>query len=176
MDINNKNILVAYFSHKGMNYSNGSIIELKKGNTEIAAEIIAKFTNADLFEISTLKQYPFEYNACTTVAKDELRANSRPELANDIVITNYDVIFIGYPNWWGTMPMPVCTFLENHDFSGKTIIPFCTHEGSGMGSSESDIKKLATGVKNKKGLAIHGSSVSGSTSDIEKWLKVSDIL
>ena len=171
MNLRNKKVLVAFFSHKGQNYVSGKIIDLKKGNTAIMADIIAETAKADIFEIISVKEYPNEYNACTEEAKKELRSDSRPKLAGNIDLSSYDVIFLGYPNWWGTMPMPVWTFVEGHDFTGKTIIPFCTHEGSGMGKSESDLKNLASGADVKKGLAIHGSLITKARSDIENWIK-----
>lgn len=171
MNLKNKKILVAYFSHTGQNYFNGAIVDLSKGNTEVVAEMIADLTEADLYEVQSVKEYPFDYNKCTIVAQSELRANSRPELANDIDINNYDVVFIGYPNWWGTMPMPVWIFLESHNFKGKTILPFCTHEGSGMGNSETDLKKICKDVSIEKGLAIYGSKASNARSAVEKWLQ-----
>jgi flavodoxin len=106
------------------------------------------------------------------LAKQELRENARPELSGHVAnMTDYSVIYLGYPNWWGTMPMAVFTFLEEHDFSGKTIIPFCTHEGSGMGRSESDIRKLCSDARVLKGLPIIGGSVQGAQNDIANWLR-----
>ena len=99
--------LVVYFSHKGENYSKGKILNLEKGNTEVAAEIISTITSADIFEIVADKKYPIKYDDCIEIAKKELRENSRPKLKDDIDIKEYDTIFVGYPNWWGTMPMPV---------------------------------------------------------------------
>ncbi|CAL7909782.1 flavodoxin [Fusobacterium necrophorum] len=163
--------LVAYFSHKGENYSRGNIIQLEKGNTEKVAEIISHILGADIFEIITEEKYPSKYDKCIETAKKELREDSRPKLKQDIDIREYDTIFIGYPNWWGTMPMPVWTFLEGKDFNHKKILPFCTHEGSGMGRSESDIKKLANGAEVLKGLAIVGSDVNTSEKQIKKWLE-----
>lgn len=171
MDFKQKNVLVVYFSHKGENYSNGSIVELKKGNTAIASEMIASLTEADLFEIEAVTAYPFEYHECTEVAKAELNADARPTLVHDIDIQKYDVIFIGYPNWWSTMPMPVWTFLDQHDFTSKTVLPFCTHEGSGMGKSEADIKRLIN-ADIRKGLAIRGSNVVQSLPAIQSWIDV----
>ena len=171
MDGNTTNTLAAYFSHRGQNYSNGKIVDLRKGNTEVAAETIADLTGCELFELKTQKDYPFIYGECTDVAKQELRADSRLALAETIDISGYDTIILGYPNWWGTTPMAVCTFLESQSFAGKTILPFCTHEGSGMGNSERDIKKLCPGADVRTGLPIHGSSVSGARPAIEKWLK-----
>lgn len=168
---NKTNTLVAYFSHTGQNYSNGKIVDLKKGNTEVAAEMAAAFTGGELFEIRATKDYPFIYNECTDVAKQELRAGSRPALAETIDISGYDTIILGYPNWWGTMPMPVWTFLEGQSFDGKAILPFCTHEGSRMGNSERDLKKLCPDAKVRTGLPIQGSSVSNARPAIEKWLK-----
>ena len=163
--------LVVYFSHKGENYSKGRIVNLKKGNTEIAAEIISTITGADIFEIEADKKYPIKYDDCIEIAKKELRENSRPKLKDDIDIKEYDTIFVGYPNWWGTMPMPVWTFLEEKDFTNKKVLPFCTNEGSGLGKSESDIKKITSGAKVLKGLSINGSEVNNSEGKIRKWLE-----
>ena len=163
--------LVVYFSHKGENYSKGKIVNLKKGNTEIAAEMISSIIDADIFEIIADKKYPIKYDDCIEIAKKELRENSRSKLKDNIDIKEYDIIFVGYPNWWGTMPMPVWTFLEEKDFTNKKVLPFCTHEGSGLGKSESDIKKLTGGAEVLKGLAINGSEVSNSEKQIKKWLE-----
>ena len=163
--------LVAYFSHKGENYSKGKIVNLKKGNTEIAAEMISSIIDADIFEIIADKKYPIKYDDCIEIAKKELRENSKIKLKQDIDIKEYDTIFVGYPNWWGTMPMPVWTFLEEKDFTNKKVLPFCTHEGSGLGKSQSDIKKLTGGAEVLKGLAINGSEVNNSEKQIKKWLE-----
>ena len=163
--------LVAYFSHKGENYSKGKIVNLKKGNTEIAAEMISSIIDADIFEIIADKKYPIKYDDCIEIAKKELRENSKIKLKQDIDIKEYDTIFVGYPNWWGTMPMPVWSFLEGKDFTDKKILPFCTHEGSGLGKSESDIKKLTSGAEVLKGLSINGSEVNNSEGKIRKWLE-----
>ena len=160
-----------YFSHKGENYSKGRIVNLEKGKTEIAAEMISNILNADIFEIVAEKEYPFNYNECIEIAKKELRENSKIKLKQDIDIKDYDTIFVGYPNWWGTMPMPVWTFLEEKDFTNKKVLPFCTHEGSGLGKSESDIKKLIGDAEVLKGLAINGSEVNNSEKQIKKWLE-----
>ena len=122
--------LVAYFSRTGEQYGVGNIT---KGNTAILAEIIAEKTGGDLFEIKVVKDnYPNGYNPLVQFAKQEKQANARPEIEGRVEnIDDYDTIFIGYPNWWGDMPMPVHTFLESYNFSGKKIHHFCTHEGSG---------------------------------------------
>lgn len=167
----NSKILIAYFSRGGNNYFNGRITNLSIGNTEIVAQKIQKLTGGDLFEIKTVKQYPEDYYKTTEMAKEEKRKNARPELANKLEnISSYEMIFLGYPNWWGTMPMAVFTFLESYDFTGKTIAPFCTHEGSGLGSSEHDIKKLCPNANVLPGLAIRGSNVNQADKDIQNWL------
>lgn len=172
INLKEKKCLVAYFSRKGYNYVNGSIVNLLVGNTETAAKMIQEITGCDTFNIDTVNSYPVDYTETTEVAQQELRQNARPELTGHVEnMDSYDVIFLGYPNWWGTMPMAVYTFLEEYDFSGKTIMPFCTHEGSGMGHSESDIKKLCTNSNVQKGLSIKGSSVKTAKNDISRWIQ-----
>lgn len=169
----NKRILMAYYSRKGQNYTNGKVMHLPVGNTEVVANKIKDFVGGDLFEINTVKPYPLDYTETTNIAKDELRKNARPELTETVKnMADYDVIYLGYPNWWGTFPMAVFTFLESYDFSGKTIIPFCTHEGSGLGRSEQDIKKLCPNALVLSGLAILGSSVTSADTSIQLWLKM----
>ena len=164
--------LIAYFSRKGDNYVGGKIVNLPVGNTEVAAKKIAELTGGDLFAIKTAHGYAEDYTTCTEEAKAELQANARPELADAVPdLSAYDVIYLGYPNWWGTAPMGVFTFLESVDFSVKTIRPFCTHEGSGMGQSERDIKKACPTAKVEKGLALRGASVCRADKDIEIWLR-----
>lgn len=171
MNLNDKKVLVAYFSHTGENYYSGKIIDIEKGNTHILAEIIAETCGADMFEIRAVKEYSHSYTPCTEEAKEELRANARPELRENIDISAYDVIFLGFPNWWGTMPMPVWTFLESHDFSGKVVLPFCTHEGSRMGNSEKDLGRLIPGAVRKRGLPVQGSCVKDAKYDVVKWIE-----
>lgn len=169
-----RNILIVYYSRKGQNYCSGSIRDLEKGNTEIVAEMISNLTGGDLFEIETVKEYPADYYACTDEANQELKSDARPELkAYPDSIDGYDTIFVGYPNWWGTMPMAMFTFLENYDLSGKRILPFCTNEGSGMGSSERDLKKLCKGADIKRGLSVHGSEAASSGKKVEAWVRKS---
>jgi flavodoxin len=135
------------------------------------AKKIQELTGSDLFRIETVEIYPKDYTETTRVAKDELNGNARPELTGTVDdMAAYDVIYLGYPNWWGTMPMAVYTFLESYDFSGKTLIPFCTHEGSGLGHSERDIKKLCPKAKVLPGLAIRGGSVKSADDMIKSWL------
>jgi flavodoxin len=166
--------LIAYYSRKGNNYVGGGIVNLAIGNTEVAATMIRTLTGGDLFRIETARAYPEDYHETTEVAQQELRKNARPELSGHLDgVKDYEVIFLGYPNWWGTMPMAVFTFLEAYDFSGKTIIPFCTNEGSGMGQSERDIKRLCPKAKLLKGLSIRGESVRKAEGDIAAWLRSS---
>ncbi|NVO11792.1 MAG: flavodoxin [Bacteroidales bacterium] len=172
MKQSNKKYLIAYYSRKGNNYVGGNIVNLPIGNTEVIAKKIKGFIGGDLFEINTIKPYPADYTETTEVAKIELRTNARPELTNSIKnIADYDVIYLGYPNWWGTFTMAVFTFLESYNFSGKTIVPFCTHEGSGIGNSERDIKKLCPDAELLPGLAIRGSSVSKADNLVQDWIK-----
>ena len=158
-DMNNKKILVAYFSHTGENYGVGNITE---GNTHIIARMIGEQTGATLFEIVSQKNYPTSYNACVDVAKKEKSAKARPAIKSDIPVEDYDIIFLGYPNWWGDMPMPVYTFIESHDWTGKTVIPFCTHEGSGLSATEKYIANACTGATVLKGLAVRGTTAQTS--------------
>jgi flavodoxin len=168
----NSKSLIAYFSRNGNNYVGGSIVNLPVGNTEVIAKKMQKLTGSDLFHIETVKSYPDDYTETTEAAKDEKMKNARPELTGKVEgMDSYDVIFLGYPNWYGTVPMAVLTFLEAYDFSGKTIVPYCTHEGSGLGSSERDIKKACPGAKVLSGLAIRGGSVNVSDKDVSDWLK-----
>lgn len=165
-------ILIAYYSRKGQNYVNGSIKNLVKGNTEIVAEYIKKAVGGELFEIDTVKNYPIDYTECTEVAKVEIQQKARPELKNYLEnIDDYDKIFLGYPIWWSIPPMAVSTFLEKYDFSGKKIMPFATHEGSGLGGSISYLKKICPKAEIMSGLAIYGSKVKNSEAEIANWAK-----
>ena len=166
------NILVVYFSHTGENYSVGVI---EKGNTHIIADMIAEETGADMFEIQPVNSYPDTYDGCKDVAKQEQNENARPEFVGSVAnMEQYDTIFIGYPIWWGDLPMVVYTFLENYDFSGKTIIPFCTHEGSGLSGTNRSIENVCSGATVLDGLAIRGSVAQNqqdeAKSDVVKWL------
>ena len=164
--------LIAYFSRKGNNYVSGKIVNLPIGNTEIIAKFIQKNTGGDLFRIDTTKSYPEDYHETTNVAKKELNSNARPELTNSVPdMDSYNIVFLGYPNWWGTMPMAVYTFLESYDFSGKTIIPFCTHEGSGFGRSMEDIRKLCPKAEVENPIAFYGNSVSNANGKVEEWIR-----
>lgn len=164
--------LVAFYSRADENYFGGAKKYIQVGNTEKAAKMIAEITGADLFKIEQKEPYAVDYNTCIAQAKEDLQADKRPEILNQPEnIDQYDEIYLGYPNYWGTMPMAVYTFLESYDFGGKKIYPFCTHEGSGLSGTERDIRKCAKGAVVEKGIAIHGSGVDSARTAIEKWLK-----
>ena len=165
-------ILIAYYSRKGQNYWNGSIVDLAKGNTERVAEFVQRAVGGELFEIEPVREYSADYMTCTEEAKEELRQGARPALKRyPEGLDGVDTIFLGYPNWWGTMPMCVYTFLERFDLSGKKIVPFCTNEGSGMGSSERELKKLCKGAIVAQGLSIHGAEAAKSEAKVAAWAK-----
>lgn len=167
-----EHILTVYYSRKGQNYFPGGIRDIAKGNTQVVAEFIQKAVGGDLFEIDTVKPYSADYTSCTEEAKAELRSKARPELKEYLDdLDGYDTIFVGYPNWWGTMPMAMFSFLERYDLTGKKIAPFCTNEGSGMGSSERDLKRLCTGAVVERGLSVPGHQAAQSEAKVAKWAK-----
>lgn len=165
-------VLVTFFSRAGENYAVGYI---EKGNTHIVAEMIAEETGGTLFHIEPVTPYPEDYTECTQVAKKEKNENARPAVKGDIKVEDYDVIFIGYPNWWGDMPMAVYTFIEKHDWTGKTVVPFCTHEGSGLSGTERKLKNACQGATVLKGLAIRGNTAQNARTQakqiLTKWLE-----
>ncbi len=164
--------LIAFYSRADENYVSGTLKTLTVGNTEIAAGIIKELTGADIFKIEQAKPYSKGYNDCIEEAKVDQQKNARPELKSyPESVDAYDVIYLGFPNYWSTMPMAVFTFLEHFDFCDKIIKPFCTHEGSGMGSSITDIKKLCPNAIVENGLAIHGGNAYKSIKTIESWVK-----
>ena len=169
-----KRVLVAYFSRADENTGVGYI---EKGNTRILAEMAADITKGDLFEIKTLKSYPKECRPAAGVAKQEKENNERPEINGPLPdMSKYDVILLGYPIWWGDLPMGVYTFLEKENFAGKTIIPFCTHEGSGIGNTERFITEV-TKANVLPGMEMHGHKAQNSQTEakaeIEEWIKKS---
>lgn len=164
--------LILYYSHKGENYVNGSIKNLSKGNTETVAEFIQKAVGGDLFEVDTVKPYSENYHTCTEEAKNELNANARPELKKYLdSINDYDNIFVCGPCWWGTFPCAVFSQLERLDFTGKRVFSVMTHEGSGLGSCERDLKSICKGAVLGKGIAVHGAGAARSESSVSKWAK-----
>ena len=170
--MNTKKILVAFFSRTGENYAVGRI---EQGNTHIVAEMIASATGGTLFRIEPATPYPDDYRACTEIAQREKRSKARPALVGEIAAEEYDVIFLGYPNWWGDLPMCVYTFLEQHDWQGKVVIPFCTHEGSGLSDTENRLRTTCRGASVLNGLAVRGSVAQNEREKARKqvleWLK-----
>ncbi len=165
--------MVAFFSRTGENYGVGVI---EKGNTHINADMIAAEMDADIFEIARVTLYPEAYRDCTDEAQAEKAANARPELTATVDnFDDYDVIFLSYPDWWSDMPMPVYTFLESYDFSGKTVIPFCTHAGSGLSGTVQTLKNKLTGAAVLDGFAITGTTAQNSQDEAKQsvldWLE-----
>jgi flavodoxin len=170
MDFKNKKVLIVYFSKKGENWWTKSLTSLKVGNTDAFAHLIQKQIGGDLFEVERVAEYPDGYYACCDEAKVELKAKARPAIKEHHSAAPYDVIFIGYPTWWGTLPMPLFTWIEENDLKGKTIIPFNTSEGSGFGKGVSDLKKALPESNFLEGLALRGHGVLTSEEAIQAWL------
>lgn len=176
-------VLVAYFSvpeTDGVDASSGASRIINNGqlmgNTEYVASIIKEATNADLFEIKTAYKYPASHQPLIDAAKKEANAKARPHLVNHIQnIAQYDVIFVGFPNWWYDMPMPVYSFFDENDLSGKTIVPFCTHGGSRFSDAISTIHKIEPQATVFDGYAIERDHVANSKEGILHWLKQIDI-
>lgn len=165
-------VLVVYFSRAGENYAVGVI---NKGNTAIVAELIAEQTGGDLFEIVPVTPYPSDYEEMKDVATQEQNSNARPAIADTVENwDDYDVVFLGYPIWYGDMPMIVYNFLESYDFSGKTVIPFNTHEGSGQSGTQSRIEAAIPTATVLNGIAIRGAIAQNDTasakSAVERWI------
>ena len=169
--------LIAFFSRADENYFGGAMRYVKVGNTEIVCGILQKLIDADVCKIEMKTPYSPVYMTCIEEAKRDLRAKARPELvALPESVEDYDTIVLAYPNYWGTMPMAVYTFLEAFDFSGKTILPLCTNEGSGMGASEREIKKTCPGAEVKAGLPVTGSAAAGCEGSLKRWLAANGLL
>ena len=153
----NGKVLIAYFSWGG--------------NTKGIAEEIQRQTGADLFEITMVNPYSTNYNTVLDEAQRDQNAQARPELATHVEnMDEYDIVMIGYPNWWASIPMPVASFLEEYDFSGKTILPFCSHGGGRFGQSLTAIAKLAPNAAMGEALSIHYSGGSKLSGDVSAWL------
>ena len=162
--------LIIYYSRTGENYVNGNIVKLEKGNTEICAEFIKEAVGGDLFQIDTVKEYAKDYQECIEEASKELKENARPELKTYLKdIDVYDHIFVCGPCWWGTYPVAMFTQLEALDFTGKKVLPLMTHEGSGMGNSEKDLRKICKGAIFGPGIAIHGADAKEAKKAVSDW-------
>lgn len=161
--------LIIFFSHAGENYAVGNI---EVGNTKVVADFIKDYTHADQFEVVAEKSYDMPYNDLIKVAKEEQNKGEKPAFKGSVDnMSDYDVVFVGTPIWWGTFPQVMFTFFDKYDLNGKTIIPFTTHEGSGLGSVVNDLKKIYPNAKYEKALAIKGTDARTSKERVEKWLK-----
>lgn len=166
--------LIIYYSRTGENYVNGRIEKLTKGNTEICAEFIQEAVGGDLFQVRTVSEYSEDYNECIAEAKEELNTNARPELKEYLDnIDAYDNVFVCGPCWWGTYPVAVFSLLERLDFTGKKVMDLMTHEGSGLGDSERDLRKICKGASFGAGIAIHGADAAKSKEAVAKWAEKS---
>ena len=155
--------LIAYYSRAGENYFSGTHRAIAVGNTEKAARLLAELTGAELFHIEQKVPYSDDYDTCVAEARRDLRANARPELtALPESLDDYDEIYLGYPNYCGTMPMAVYTFLAHYD---------CTNEGSGLSNTGQDIRRAAKGARVARGLSLRGSAVEGAKPKLEQWLR-----
>ena len=168
----NHKCLVVFFSHAGENYSVGNI---QVGNTKIVADYISELTGADQFEIVTHKYDGMAYTPLTELAQEEARNDERPAFEGQLsslseAVSNYDIIFIGGPIWWGTYPQVMFTFFDTYDLNGKTIYPFTTHEGSGLGNVMSDVRKAYPNADVKPGFSIYGHEVRTNKAKVEKWI------
>ena len=166
------NALIVYFSRTGENYCSGDIVELEEGNTAIVAKKIALLTGGELFRVRQKTPYSDDYNTCVEESKGDKAKNVRPELMDCITsIDKYDTIFLGYPNYWGSMPMVMFTFIEKFDFNGKKIFPFCTNEGSGFGNSLEELKDKCTGADIASGFSVVGSNVRNCDGELHDWIE-----
>ena len=169
--------LIAFFSRADENYFAGAMRYVKVGNTEIVCNLIKDMIDADMFKIEMKTPYSPVYMTCIEEAKAHLREKARPELVGyPDSINGYDTVILAYPNYWGTIPMAVASFLEKCDLTGKTILPLCTNEGSGMGASERTIKQCAPGADVKKGLPVIGSNAANSGDAVRRWLKANGLI
>ena len=169
-------ILIAYYSRAGENYFGGAYRRIAFGNTEKAAKMLTDLTGGKLYQIRQAQPYAEDYQTCIAEAKADLQKNARPavpDLPEDLAA--YDEIYLGYPNYWGTMPMAVYTFLEHYDLTGKIIRPFCTHEGSGLSGTVGSIRAAASGATVLDGLAITKTTAQNdpaeTANEVDRFLK-----
>ena len=164
--------IVVYYSRADENYNVGDITV---GNTAKVATEIAKQTGANLYEIKPVKPYPANYKECIEVAQQEKNDNARPQIATTVEnFAQYRTVYLGYPNWWGDMPMIVYTFIESQNFDGKTVIPFMTHEGSGLSGTPQKLRKALPKANVTEGIAITGSTAQNKPDEVAK--KVSELI
>ena len=169
--------VIVYFSRAGSNWVEDGVKNIEVGNCELLAKFIQKQTNADIFKIEQKKQYTDEYYKATEEAKEDLKNNNFLELKNLPDVSKYDTIYLGYPIWWSTFPMAIATFLKNSNLSGKTILPFCSHEGSGIADSAKDLQKYCPNSIIKDCFEIRGYKCQNIDNDkdvqnsIIEWIK-----
>lgn len=164
--------LIAYYSRRGQNYVDGELRDLAVGNTEVAAEMVRVLTQADLFRIVPVREYPPDFCRCFDQARQDLLRGIRLELERwPENWEQYDTVYLGYPNHWNTLPVAVFSFVEKLDWSGKTIRPFCIHEGSGIGRSEADLRKACPGARIIPGLPIRSADLRHELTALEDWLE-----
>ncbi|MCH4095881.1 MAG: NAD(P)H-dependent oxidoreductase [Acidaminococcus provencensis] len=164
--------LLLYYSRSGENYVNGRIVSLPVGQTKKAIQYLAKATGADTFQVETVKPYSTDYHTCTQQALEELHTGARPAILQPLTdISAYDKVVIAGPCWWGTYPMAIFTQVEMLDFTGKTIYPLLTHEGSGLGHAAKDLLKACKGARLGQSLAIQGAAVDASEKQLLDWAR-----
>ena len=164
--------LIIFYSRRGQNYFGGSIRDIAKGNTEWCVEFIQKAVGTDIFEVETVKEYSKDYMTCTEEAKAETKSKVRPALKKSLdSIAEYDNIFVCGPCWWGTYPCAELGLLEKLDWSGKNVFGLMTHEGSGLGRSERDLKEICKGANVGRCIAISGSHAADSEHEVADWAK-----
>lgn len=164
--------LILYYSRRGQNYVNGEIRTLERGNSELCAQYIRDAVGGDLFEVRTVREYPEDYMRCTEEAKAELRARARPELREYLAdVDEYDNVFVCGPCWWGTYPMAIYAQLERLDLTGKKVLLLMTHEGSGLGGVQREMKKLRRGAAFGRALAVHGTDAPHSEAIVAEWAR-----
>lgn len=164
--------IIAFYSRAGENYVSGEIKTLTVGNTEAAAYALQRMINADLFKIEPHIPYSQDYSECLNQAKTDQLRKARPELVCcPPNFERYDILYLGFPNYCGTMPMPVFSFLEQCHFCGKVIRVFCTHEGDGFGHSIEDIKRIYPDAVIEAGPAIRGASISQAQTEMKHWIQ-----
>ena len=163
--------IIVYFSRAGENYGVGVI---EQGNTAVLAEMIAGKTGSDTFEIVPASAYPEGYDECCDVALDEQNAGARPAYSGDVDLSPYKTVYLGYPIWWGDLPMCVYTFLEAHDWSGKEVRPFLTHAGSGVSGTDARLSATCAGATVGEPLSMAGTTAqndrAAAASAVDAWL------
>ena len=165
-----KKSLIVYFSRADENYFGGEMRYVDKGNTEVIAEYIKDIVGADIFKVEPLNPYPADYMECIEEAKVRTKEHNAPIKKNIPDISEYEVIYVGSPIYWGGMPEELFTALEGLDYSGKVVRPFTTHEGSGLSGVPRQLKEICAGAEVLDGLAIVGSQVNNSKKKVEDWI------